>query len=220
MEKEDVRRWTDEEFYALYDENRIKHKVRVFNREDFEDYVKDGLKDNEAYIDIYSGPMGYPVIGDENTYDCDEGIHQFNGTGFDEPVTNVLRLNFEDLPEDMLWEGCQGKYDHGTITHKDAKRTVLFIERNEGKDFIIHCDAGVSRSQQVGGYILITKWWDYEYDDKESTHSHHLPNTIVLTRLLMAKHRYIPGFTNRDNKFEYNSLYDKWIEKSYSGPVN
>lgn len=200
METTEVRRWTEEEFHSLFDLNRPKHKIKVFNREDFEEYVKGGLKDNEAYIEVFSGPCGKPIIKDTERYPEGE---------------QVLRMDFEDLPEEMYWPGCEGRFVNPTITYYDAKRAVLFIEKNEGKDFIIHCDAGVSRSQQIAGYILITKWWDYEYDEYESSHPHRMPNTIVLTRLLMAEHSLLPRFTNRDGAFHYDGKMGAWVHRDY-----
>ena len=203
MEVTDVRRWTDEEFYALFDVDRPKHKVIVYNREGFESHVKDGLKDNEVYIEVYSGPMGYPVL-DTDTYPEGE---------------QVLRLNFEDLPAAMYWPDCDGRFDNPTITYEDAERAVRFINRvtKEGKDIVVHCDAGVSRSQQVAEYILLTNWWDYVYDEEMSSHPHRLPNTIVLTRLLMVYHRVYPHFNNIDNAFSYNKRKDAWFHKDYKG---
>ena len=204
METTDVRRWTEEEFNALFDLDRPKNKIKVFNREGFEEYVKDGLKENEAYIEVFSGPYGKPIIKDTEKYPEGE---------------QVLRLDFEDLPEEMYWPGWEGRFTHPTITHYDARRAVLFIDKNQGKDFIIHCDAGVSRSQQIAGYIMITHWWDYEYDDDSSTHPHRMPNTIVLTRLLMAEHSLLPRFTNRDGAFHYEGKLGAWVHRDYKGEI-
>ena len=184
-----------ETYKRLFGEPEPRHKVVVYNFEDFMDHVKDGLKDNEVYIEIYSGPGGKPIL--------------------EEDGENILKLDFEDLPEDMQWKNYGHRFNNPTITKRDARRTVEFIEkwRKEGKDFIVHCAAGVSRSQQVAAYILLIGWYDYEYDEERSTHPRHMAHTIVLTRLLEAKHKYIPDFNNRDNAFKYNAEKDKWIEE-------
>lgn len=185
-----------ETYKKLFGEPEPKNKIVVYNFEDFEEHVKNGLKDNEVYIEIYSGPGGRPILKEEGE--------------------NILKLDFEDLPEDMQWKKYGDyKFNNSTITKEDAKRTIEFVERwaKEHKDFIIHCDAGVSRSQQVAEYILLLKWYGYEYDNEKSSHSHFLAHTIVLTRLLEAKHKYIPDFNNCDNAFKYNAEQDRWIEE-------
>ena len=173
-------------------ESENKNKIKVFNREQFEDYVKNGLSDNEAYIEIFSGPKGYPIL---------------------EESDKVIALDFEDFPENMRIPESSYQPTNPTITHEDAERLVLFIKKNLGSDFIIHCDAGVSRSQQVAEYILLEYWLYYEYDDKTSTHKHHVPQTIVLERLLRAKHRLIPKFDNIGKYFVYNEEKDEWVKK-------
>lgn len=62
---------------------------------------------------------------------------------------NVLNLDFDDVDHDSQFVNCEFK----AMSPKQAKETVDFIERNLGKDFIIHCRAGVSRSQAIGCFI-------------------------------------------------------------------
>lgn len=172
--------------------NESKHKIVVFNREDFKEYVKNnGIRENEAYIEIFSGPHGKPILS--------SGDHW-------------IALDFEDFPENVRFPSSYYQPTNPTITHEDAERLVKFIKENLGLDFIIHCDAGVSRSQQVAAYILMTSY-DYEYDEKLSTHTHHFSQTIVLERLLRARHRTIPGFRNKDNAFIYDAEKDMWVER-------
>jgi len=172
-------------------ERESKHKVAVFNREDFEKYVKDGACENEAYIEIFSGPCGRPILSE---------------------IARWIALDFEDYPENVRFPESSYQPTNPTITHEDAERLVKFIEENKGLDFIIHCDAGVSRSQQVAEYILLTTR-DYEYDKELSTHQHNVPQTIVLERLLRARHRTIPEFRNKDNAFTYDKEKDMWVKK-------
>ena len=64
---------------------------------------------------------------------------------------NVLNLNFDDVPKRSLtYKGVKFK----GITKNQAKQLYYFIEKNKGKDFIIHCLAGISRSQGVCRYIV------------------------------------------------------------------
>ena len=61
----------------------------------------------------------------------------------------MLNLEFDDLGEDFKWNGHVFK----TITWNQAKTLYDFIKANLGKSFIIHCRAGMSRSQAVGCFI-------------------------------------------------------------------
>lgn len=182
-------------FYKLSNEEAPPmNKVVVYNQEDFEEHIKNGLLDTEAYIDIYSGPYGKPCIEHESE--------------------NVISPNFEDMPANVRFPG-EYQPTNPTITKEDAERLVLFIEENAKKkrDFIIHCAAGVSRSQQVASYILLTKSLFYEYDNSRSTHGHYHYHTIVLSRLLAAKHKILPDFHNLNDEFVYDENKDEWVEK-------
>ena len=71
---------------------------------------------------------------------------------FDKNETNgiraVLRLKFDDVERDYKNEHC--------ITKEDAENIVKFVNKNKNKvdEFIVHCEAGVSRSAGVGAAIM------------------------------------------------------------------
>jgi hypothetical protein len=78
---------------------------------------------------------------------------------------NVLNLDFDDcspqafgLDENVETYTYKSSNTRETtlqfITNEMAKKAVEFINRNIGKDFYIHCFAGVSRSQAFVSYIL------------------------------------------------------------------
>ena len=74
---------------------------------------------------------------------------------------NVLNLDFDDVDHDLQFANCEFK----AMSPKQAKETVEFIERNLGKDFIIHCRAGMSRSQAIGCFIY-DFYREYFYDEQ------------------------------------------------------
>ena len=192
---------SDEQWKALFGEERVHHKVTVYNREDFEAWAEkedSAIGGDYAIIEIYTGPKGEPVLDPEI-------IRQHNKT--------VIALDFDDFPEDVRFPGSGYQPVNPTISYKQAEELVEFIEWNYfmGRDFIIHCDAGVSRSQQVAAYIMLSYW--YEYDEENSTHTHHIPQTIVLSRLLEVRHRTIPAFRNKDNAFKYDEVLHRWVER-------
>ena len=178
------------------------HKIRVYNWEDFEKWCESdesALGGDYAIIEIYTSP-GKPVL--------DEKIQQMF-------PTSIIALDFEDMPEDVDFPDSSYHPLNPTINYEQAEQLVRFIEYNMemGKDFIIHCGAGVSRSQQVAEYIMLASHQTYEYDYENSTHNHYFFHTIVLSRLLEVKHRIFPDFTNKDNRMVYNDTLDKWVER-------
>lgn len=195
---------TDADWKSLFGTDREHHKVRVYNREDFEAWAesdKGVIGGDYAIIEIYTGPKGKPVLDPEV-------IKNFNKT--------VIALDFDDYPEDVKFPGSGYQPVNPTITYKQAEELVRFIEWNcfMGRDFIIHCDAGVSRSQQVATYIMLTHQWAYDYDEENSSHTHHHAHTIVLSRLLETRHRLIPGFNDKNDEFRYDRTLERWVLKA------
>ena len=63
-------------------------------------------------------------------------------------IKAVLKLKFDDVERDYKNEHC--------ITKEDAENIVKFVNKNKSKvdKFIVHCEAGVSRSAGVGAAIM------------------------------------------------------------------
>ena len=180
-----------------------KHKVTVYNREDFEALIESDVisyhgLDSPRIIEIYSGPCGKPVMDK----DLIEGLPK-----------QIITLDFEDFAEDVRFPGNVYRPTNRTTTYADAERLVKFSDYGMkfGFDFIIHSDAGVSRSQQVAEYILMMGRGTYVYDDENSTHTHHFSQTIVLSRLLEVKHKTIPDFRDKNDEFVYDSILQSWV---------
>ena len=179
------------------------HKVRVYNWEDFEDWYNSEeavLGGGYAIIEIYTSP-GKPIIEDK--------VREMF-------PTFIIALDFEDMPEDVDFPDSSYHPLHPTITYEQAEQLVRFIDWNMkiGNDFIIHCGAGVSRSQQVAEYIMLVSHQTYEYDYENSTHNHYFFQTIVLSRLLEVKHTIFPDFHNRDNLMVYDHTLRKWVARN------
>lgn len=68
---------------------------------------------------------------------------------------NVINLEFDDITEDIVKDG----HKFSAMTEEQAKKIFDFIENNLGKNFSIHCRAGISRSGAVCSFIL------HMYDD-------------------------------------------------------
>ena len=93
---------------------------------------------------------------------------------------NSLIVKFSDVNE-------QVKLDENRIfnpiSKENAKLIIDFIERFKDNNFIVHCVAGVSRSEAVCLYIHLT----YKHELKENFWSLSEPNPFVLGRLLIEK---------------------------------
>ena len=95
---------------------------------------------------------------------------------FMENHKNVLNLEFDDVEKDIE----VGGYSFKAITDEQAEAIVKFIIDNKGKDFYIHCLAGISRSGAVGTFIF-----DFFKDDdtKFVSRPKIRPNIEVLSKL-------------------------------------
>ena len=101
--------------------------------------------------------------------------------------SNVLNLEFDDVESDIILDVDKDNDDDSiinvvnsyAITEKQALEIVEFIDRNVGKDFYIHCYAGVSRSGAICHFIK------HNYDEYKNTQGgkHICPNNEVLRKL-------------------------------------
>lgn len=118
--------------------------------------------------------------------------------------SNILKLKFDDVTEK--------DFDYYIHFNKDmAKRVINFIKniKDDGTmDFIVHCDAGVSRSGAIG-YMLneyFNKFLKRNQEDIDffnTINAHIMPNPEV-TRILkqeMFGNDYSGVFVNN---YEYN----------------
>ena len=94
----------------------------------------------------------------------------------------VLNLDFDDLFEDKVYKGHLLK----TITEEQAIEAVNFIEDNIGRDFIVHCGAGKSRSQGFFRFIIDTYPEYYEECSENRVNPCITPNVEVVRKLKAA----------------------------------
>ena len=94
------------------------------------------------------------------------------------PQTNIHLLNveFDDVSEE----------EQGCISVCIAEKIVNFIDDNIGKDFYIHCSAGVSRSQGIARYIL-DMYPEFDYKTRKDNPCI-TPNITVTTMLKRIKY--------------------------------
>lgn len=94
--------------------------------------------------------------------------------------SNVLNLDFDDLSEDIVWKGHTFK----AMTENQAHKMFQFIEVNKGKDFYIHCRAGISRSRAVG--MFIANFYNDIYKDSDDVKTSIFNHQVY--RLLTNEH--------------------------------
>lgn len=126
---------------------------RLFDRYMSENGISDGsIPDNCAFVSI-----GEPA----------DSEHWFS-----ESSDSVLNIDFWDVNgyrvEDVLG-----------MTDEQAEKVYRFLSGNIGKDFYIHCRAGVSRSQAVARFLEDC----YGYEVVQGSDRQPFPNAHVLALL-------------------------------------
>lgn len=112
------------------------------------------------------------------------------------PIDYKYCNKFSSFLKIRFWDRASISEDgrHDIIDFKTISNLVFFIEQNKGKDFIINCNAGISRSAGVGllvEYVL----GEYEdlyhfrtsFDDVISKHYRYAPNLVVLDQYIKFK---------------------------------
>ena len=156
----------------------IKFLIKVVSKPEFPETVeKFGTGQDIAYISIEATP-------DCAKYYLEVEKEDFDNDHFLPPGPNVLNLEFDDTTKDFLWHGHQIK----TISGKQAKVIVDFIEGHLGKTIIVHCKAGMSRSQGVARFVLDT-WPDLYEQDQSNPCLRPNPEVVrKLKRYYIEKH--------------------------------
>ncbi len=117
--------------HYLFDEKMIKMGLDDDNVEN----------ENKAFISIIGTPECLK-------YYLDEG----NTEHFFKDHPNVLNLDFDDIADDVMYNGHHFK----TMRIEQAERAIQFIEDNINngvESFDIHCRAGMSRSRAFAEFI-------------------------------------------------------------------
>lgn len=155
-------------------------RINVFSHNDFDEKMyqmgifSSNVNDekDKAFISIIGTPQCQKYYLEMDSY------HWFKHNG-----DNVLNLEFDDIStEEFEWKG----HTFYGISEEQTKQCVEFIEKNIGKHFYIHCQAGKSRSQAICRYILDMYGKEYGYDEKLSCRKDNpckTPNIHVLTKL-------------------------------------
>ena len=151
----------------LFEETKTVQALSIFDfqeeckKNSWDDSNVENLK-NLAFISIITTP-------DVQKYHLEEDEEHW----FKEDHSNVLNLEFDDCNKDREWEGHKAY----TISEEQAKKIVEFIEKNLGRNFLIHCRAGISRSGAVAKFISMN------YHGYNLVNDFTRPNQEVLRKL-------------------------------------
>ena len=101
---------------------------------------------------FFEDTMKQNKVNDNNVIEYKESCFiSINDIGkksyFSKNNDNVLRLFFHDISieDNDEYNKC--------ITENDIKQLIEFIVRNKDSNFVIHCEAGISRSGAIGLFI-------------------------------------------------------------------
>ena len=159
--------------------------VKVVSHDLFDAICEDkGWNDNNIPKDI----AFISIIGSEH------GRKVFNGNEkehwFKEKHNNVLNVDFDDVETEFEYNG--GKIL--PISEEQSKEVFNFIEKNKGKDFLIHCKAGISRSAAVGRFIVEM------YEGYNTDGDYRFANVDVLAKLKrIFREKYHCDFNIKSN---------------------
>lgn len=166
-------------------------KIFVVSREEIERslYSDKGFSERFYFISIYSSMMC--VTREQSVSPLPN-------------KRNILKLQFDDVTEKDIGEFVYFNEEKAKEIHEFIKD----IEDDGRKDFIVHCDAGVSRSGGVG--YMLNEWFNkYLRKNKEDDrffweeNRHIMPNPLVVR--LLKRELFGEMFRGIEvNDYEYN----------------
>lgn len=159
------------------------YNITVLPHNAFDEYMTDNHI-NDSNVEGIKDTMFISIIG---TKECLKYYLEEEDTKhwFAENHTNVINLDFDDLSMDITWHGHQFK----AISEDQAKSLYEFIERNirDGRgNAIIHCRAGMSRSQAIGRFITAIHPELYGNCEEQGILMEHANKEVL--RMLMREH--------------------------------
>ena len=152
-----------------------KNVVLIYSKYEFHDVCEK-----------YNEDQGTAVISIEGTPECikyylEEDRKDTDNEHLLESSDTVLNLDFDDINGDEIeYNG----HIFRSITKEQAVEVLEFVIKNLGKDIVVHCKAGRSRSQAVGRFIL--DCFPEEYEESKERPLYKTPNVYVLGKLKEA----------------------------------
>lgn len=145
-------------------------KIKIMSRLQMGKAIAQGAPTDQYWVISINCPESEPLFGN---YKCD----------------TLLSLKFHDTTYRINWTSILFDEDM-------ADKVIEFLERvkaaDDGKDLLIHCMAGVSRSGAVGTFAR--EFLDLDYEEFTRDNPHICPNPLVmkLLRRQLIKNELIP----------------------------
>lgn len=119
------------------------------------------------------------------------------GPYFKKEHPNVLTISFDDITDKDVVT-FPFAYNLKLFNENDANTIIDFIGSNVGRDFVVHCTAGISRSGAVGEFIqrICGVPWKEFLLSNPNIH----PNTYVL-KLLMREYNRRIGYNDIETEY-------------------
>jgi len=162
----------------------MKKDVFIFSKREFEDTMK-RFEIYDSNVEKYEN-IAFISILCPTDYDTNElflDVFSDNEHWFKNEHQNVLNIDFWDIEKEI-------EYGNGKVlkpfTPEQADEILNFIDKNQGKEFLIHCHAGISRSSAVAYFIRdYYEWVNKELFDRRYKGNKY-PNQCVFTLLKKA----------------------------------
>ena len=151
------------------DKELLKHKllqVDVLSRSGVRALEPDP---NKCLISIWTADYAYDQEADQIPMD---GWH------------DVLRLDFHDVVEHVNQEG----FNPVPFDAVHADKTIRFIFKNLNRDFVIHCDAGLSRSVAIASFMKLGFSYEPVYHECSGDY---FRNILVFNELTKAYWKWV-----------------------------
>jgi len=140
--------------------------VKVFSKQDFLGYIKNH-EINDSTVEQFTNVVIISIS-------C---VDTISNRPFKLEHSNVLSIAFDDASE----------IEPNHFTEEQAKQVNEFLKQHNTKtNFLVHCDAGKSRSGAVGEYIVNYHNLSYQKFKQDNPQVH--PNSHVLSTL--NRYRY------------------------------
>lgn len=142
--------------------------IYVLNKISFSDIMK---LNNINSLNVESKNLFIVSINNSN--------ETLNDTFFKKDFNNVLHLFFDDISEESKVTSS-GKIVYG-FSEEQGKKLLMFLDNIDinKKHFIVHCNAGISRSGAVGTFVC--DYFDFNYDQFKRLNPMIRPNSRVLS---------------------------------------
>jgi len=97
------------------------------------------------------------------------------------PISRLDELSCKDYISLCFQDIAYEKGEYNRFTDKQADEVLSFVDKHKDKNFLVHCDAGISRSGAVGTFVC--RYLKKDEKIFSSMNPYIRPNNLVLDKL-------------------------------------